>query len=297
MFDFLKGGKATLTVTLDRATKIYAPGETIHANVRVEGVKDLKIQAAKIALVSREEYEYKYETRDSDGDLETRTSKTTDELKVWEKQFLNETTIKANSNQTFEFDIPLPPNALPSVEGGNILNHEWLVKTTLDRKLAGDVEDKQTVYVLAPASNKMLGAGTYGSSNEPGEAELSLRVSNTQFAVGEIIAGEFIIRPQKDFDVTEIRVELERIESVPRDEGNTVQDAQTVKLAGGTKLTRGNEMVMPFQIKVPTSAPITCRTRHGSIEWMLRGVLSRRMRGDTIVEQEIFLYSAPASST
>ncbi len=106
MFDFLKGGKANLTVTLDRQNKIYKAGETIRASVRVEGVKDLKIQRAVIALVSREEYEYKYETRDSDGDLETRTSKATDENKVWEQQFLDETTIKGNSNQTFEFDIP-----------------------------------------------------------------------------------------------------------------------------------------------------------------------------------------------
>ena len=293
MFDFLKGGKATLQVALDRATKIYVPGEMIHATVRVEGVKDLKIQAGRIALVSSEEYEYKYEARDSDGDLETRTSKTTDELKVWEQQFLGETTIKANSNQTFEFDMQLPPNALPSVEGGKILNHEWLIKTTLDRKLVGDVEDKQTVYVLSGASDKMLGAGTYGSSNEPGEAELSFRVSNTQFATGEIIAGEFMIRPQRDFDATEIRVELERMESVPRDEGNTISEKQQVKLTGGTKLTRGNEMILPFQIKVAGSAPITCRTRHGSIDWVLRGVLARRMRGDTQVEQEIFVHNAP----
>lgn len=297
MFDFLKGGKANLVVTLDRHNSIYAPGDTIHASVRVEGVKDIKIQSAKIALVSREEYEYKYETRDSDGDDETRTSKTTDELNVWQQQFLRESTIKGGTNQTFEFDMQLPPNALPSVEGGKILNHEWLVKTTLDRKLAGDVEDKQTIYVLAGASDKMLGAGIYGSSNEPGEAELSMRVPNTQFAIGETIAGDLIIRPQKDFDVTEIRVELERTEHVPRDEGNTLNEKQTVKLAGGTKLTRGNEMILPFQIKVPGSAPITCQTRNGSIEWTLHGVLSRRMRGDTIVEQEIFLYSAPTSST
>lgn len=292
MFDFLKGGKANLTITLDRANKIYAPGETIHATVRVEGVKDLKIQRGVIALVSREEYEYRDEYRDSDGDQKTRTVKTSDEVKAWEQQFLGETTIKANSNQTFEFDMQLPSNALPSVEGGKILNHEWLVKTTLDRKLAGDVEDKQTVYVLTGASDKMLGAGTYGSSNEPGEAELLLRVPNTQFSIGGIVAGELVIRPQKDLDVTEIRVELERTENVPRDEGNIVKQKEQSRLAGGTKLTRGNEMVLPFQLKIPASAPITCRTRHGSIEWTLRGVLARRMRGDTQVEQEVYLYSA-----
>lgn len=295
MFDFLKGGKANLYVTLERANKIYAPGETIHARVSVQGVKDLKIQAARIALVSREEYEYQSESRDSDGDRSTSKTRTTDEVNVWQEQFMGETTIKGNSNQTFEFDMLLPPNALPSVDGGKILNHEWVVKTTLDRKLLSDTEDKQTIYVPSGPSDNMRGAGEYGFSNEPAEAELLLKLPNTQFALGETIAGEFIIRPQKDFDVSDIRVELEQFEDVPRDEGNTHKEKREVKLAGGTKLKRGNELVLPFQIKISGSAPVTCHTRHGSIEWVLRGVLSRRMRGDTSVEQEIYLYSAPAA--
>lgn len=291
MFDFLKGGKANLAVTLDHENKVYRPGETIHVKVNVEGVKDLKIQKGVIALTSHEEYEYKHETRDADGDLETRTSKTSEETKVWEQQFLGETTIKANSNQAFEFDIALPQELLPTVDGGKILNHTWLVKTTLDRKLAGDVEDKQTVSIPAGASDKMLGAGTYGSSNDTGMAELSLRLANTQFAVGDTLAGDLLIGAQKDFDVTEIRVELERTENVPRDEGNVFKDKQTVKLAGGTKLTPGNEIVMRFQLKISTAAPITGRLPHGTIEWTLRGVLARRLRGDIMVEQEILLHN------
>lgn len=293
MFDFLKGGKATISVQLDRADKIYKPGETVHARVTLEGVKDLKIQNARVALVSVQEYEYRHRERDSDGDYETRTSKTTDELKVWEQQFLGETTIKGNSNQTFEFDMTLPPDALPTVEGGKILNHSWVVKTTLDRKLAGDVEDKQTLYVLTGPSEKMLGSGTHGSSNEPDQAELALKLPDTQFAVGDTISGELIIRPKKEFDATEIRVELARLEKVPRDEGNEHKANVPVKLAGGTRLLPGNEVVLPFQLKIPASVPITCRTRHGSIEWVLRGVLARRMRGDTSVEQELHLYSPP----
>lgn len=296
MFDFLKGGQATLRVTLDRADKIYHAGETVHATVEVQGVKDLKIQNARIALVSREEYERRYEetSTDSDGSTsrDTVKQKQTDERPVWQHQFLGETTIKGSSSQSFSFDIPIPADALPTVEGGKILNYAWLVKTVLDRRLRGDVEDKQELYLLATPSNKPALAGEFGSSNEPGDALLSLRLSSTDFQLGDTITGELVIQPQKEFDVTEIRVELELIENVPQDEGNTFKDKQTVKLASSTHLTLGQNLNLPFQLKIPTGVPITCRTPHGSINWVLRGVLSRRMRGDTLVEQAITLSDA-----
>jgi sporulation-control protein spo0M len=295
VFDFLKGGKAELKVTLDRPRAVYNPGDTIHAVVRVEGVKDLKIQSAKIALVSLEEYEYRYEGRDADGDRETRKSKTTDEYRAWENQFLGETTVKGGTDQTYEFDLPLPPDAGPTVEGGKILNFSWLVKTTLDRRMASDVEDKQTIYVLSAPDPTARGAGEFGFANEPAEAEMRLRLPGTAFLAGDTISGELVIRPQKEFDVTEIRVELERLEVVPRDEGNQHKENQVVKLAGGTKLIPGQELILPFQLKIPPSVPITSRTRHGSIDWTVRGVLARRMRKDVFAQQEILLYSAPAS--
>lgn len=297
MFDFLKGGQANLTLTLDRANKIYAPGETINAKLTVQGVKDLKIQGGLITLVTREEYQHRYqdESTDSDGrtSTETVTRKETDERKLEQQQFLNETTIKGGTNQTFDFTFPLPPDALPTVDGGKILNLEWRVKATLDRKLRGDVETFQVLYVPKPFSGTMGGAGEFGTSNSPSDAQLSLRLSNREYAPGDTISGEFVMVGQKEFDVTEIRIELERFENVPEDQGNTFKDKQAVKLAGSTKLKPGQNMVMPFQIKIPTGAPITCRTPHGSIRWTLRGVLARRMRGDTLVEQEILVSSSP----
>lgn len=291
MFDFLKGGKANLQVTLDRPQAIYAPGETIHVTVNVQGVKDLKIQGAKIALVSVEEYEYRYESRDSDGDTSTTKSKTTEERPAWQNQFMGEATIKGNSNQNFEFSIPIPGDALPTVDGGKILNYSWAVKTTLDRRLAGDVEDKREVYLPAKGKGEMGGGGEFGFSNEPGDAEISLRIPGKEFAVGDTIKGELVVRPKKQFDVTEIRVELARRESVPRDEGNEFNESQPVKLASGTKLTPGQDLVLPFQLNISSSVPISCRTPHGSIVWTLRGVLARRMRGDTLAEQELVLVS------
>ncbi len=295
MFDFLKGGKARVSVELDRPSAPYVPGETIHAKVIVQGEKDLKIQNGRVALVYREEYERRYQDRDTDSQGHTthtsRKDWETDEQAVWQHQFLEETTIRGGSNQTFEFAMPLPQNAPPTLEGGKILRGQWLVKTTLDRKLAGDVEDKRETFVFHLPTGRMGGAGTYGYSNEPVDAEMQLVLSNKEFALGETITGELIIRPKKEFDVTEIRVETARQERVPQDEGNEHNENKAVKLAGGVKLAAGQELKYPFQLSLSTGSPITARTRHGSITWLLRGVLARRMRGDTHVEEEIFVFS------
>ena len=288
MFDFLKGGKASVQLVLDRPRPVYAPGETVQAKVTVVGEKDLKIQQGRIALVYHEEYQYAHEERstDSDGHTETSTEKSwaTDEREVSKHVFLGETTIKAGSKQDFEFAFTVPNDALPSLEG-EIIKIKWLVKATLDRKLASYVVQKIEVYV--PSTAPETRAGDYGVSNEPGEAEMAFALGANAFARGEVIEGKLVIRPKKAFEANEVRVELEERERVPRDEGNEKTRTEKIKLAGSTKFEPGKEMVIPFQVTVSSSAPVTCRTPNGSITWKLKGVLARRFRGDTLVEQDI----------
>ena len=56
MFDFLKGGKASVEVRVDQASQMYKPGDTVHATVTVKGEKDVKIHEGRIGLFFKEEY-------------------------------------------------------------------------------------------------------------------------------------------------------------------------------------------------------------------------------------------------
>lgn len=294
MFDFLKGGKAHLTLELDRTDARYHAGETAHAVVTVIGEKDLKIQQGRISFVYREEYERRYEgwERDSHGHSR-RTTHTTwevDERNVKQEVFLNEGVVTAGSSQKFGFDLPIPPNA-PASCAGKIVKIKWLVKATLDRKMAGDVEQQIEIAVLSTPPGKNVQAGEFGNSNEPGEAELGLKLPTGEFVFGETIEGKLVIRPQKSFEVSEVRVELGRKEYVPRDLGHTAEQNQTVKLAGKTKLEAGKELELPFSIVVPSDAPCTSSTPNSSVTWNLKGILARTLRKDTLVEVEISIYS------
>jgi sporulation-control protein spo0M len=295
MFDFLKGGKANVTVALDRPVGPYYLGETVHATVSIEGQKDLKVQEARATLSYREEYQYRHEStyRDSSGHEHTRdeTSWTTDEQVVQRQQLMQEGTIAGNFRQTYDFVATIPTTAPPTCEGGKIVRVKWQLKATLDRRLAGDVEAATDLLVFAAPPGRDVGASQYGYSNEPGEAELAFALPGKEWALGETIEGQLVVRPQKVFDASEVRVELMRVEHVPRDRGNEHREPRAVKLAGKTRLEPGQTQTFPFRIDIPAPAPVTSRTRNSSITWRLCGILARSFRGDTRVEEEIFVYS------
>ncbi len=300
MFDLLKGGKATLGVALDRPSGSYYPGQIVHATVLLQSDKDLTVREGRVALVRHEEYQYRYrhQTRDSHGHVQTSTGSrwATDEREVNRQIFLQEGVIPGGSVRTFQFNLAVPPDAPPTCAGGKIIKLKWLVKATLDRKMAADVNSEAEVTVLMGPRGQATGPGQYGMSNEPEEAQVTLALPRAEWRVGETIGGQLVIRSQKDFDVTEIRVELVRQESVPREEGNTAEQTQTVKVAAQTELRAGDSLSFPFSVAIPAPGPASVRTRYGSITWLLKGVLARRLRRDTTVQEEVFVYTGSPDS-
>jgi hypothetical protein len=301
MFDFLKGGKASVKLTLDRPISMEEPpahpyylGETVHARLTLVSEKDLKIQEGRIALVYHEEYQYRHHRRTTDSHGHSRTTVATawdtDEREANRQVFLGETTIPGGSTKTYEFDLPIPTNAAPSARA-EIVRIKWLVKATLDCRMAGDIEDRVDLPVFAAAPGTSVQAGEYGASSEPDEADLVFSLPGKEWVTGETIAGRLQVRPKKEFDVTEIRVELARRQNVPRGVGNEHVASIPVKLSDGTRLTPGQNLTLTFNIAIPVPVPATFSTPNSTLKWLLRGMLARRLRKDTFVEEEIFIYN------
>ncbi len=299
MFDIFKSGKTSVKLTLDRpvsqdTTQVYPYylGETVHAGVIIASEKEIKIREGRIALVCREEYQYKYHkhSTDSHGHSGTTvvTAWETDEREVNRQVFLGETNLPASTQKTYEFDLPIPVNAPPSAQA-EIVHIKWIVKATLDRKMAGDIEDTVELPIFCGASGASVQPVEIGGSNEPEEADLIFSLPRKDWVMGETIAGRLQISPKKEFDVTEIRVELVRHERVPRDLGNEYVTSIPVKLADSTHLIPGQNLFLPFNIAIPSPAPATLSTPHSQLDWMLKGILARRLRKDTVVETEIII--------
>jgi hypothetical protein len=188
--------------------------------------------------------------------------------------------------------MSLPAEALPSC-AGKIVRVNWKVSVKLDRRLAGDLHVEAELSVRSLGPGLSMQSGQYGESSEPNEAELAFILPGLETVAGQPLSGQLRILPRKDFS-SEVRLELARNESVSYDQGNHSKEVFPLKLAGSAKFTAGQQQIIPFQATIPPDAAPSVTTPNGSITWTVRGILARRLRKDTIVEQEFRVYPAKA---
>lgn len=291
MLDFLKGGKTTLTVTVDRPSPVYYPGETVQATVNLESARELKVRAGHIALIAQEDFKYNYEETDSEGDRSSgsRWGQTRHEMD--RHDFLGETVFPANTHQTYAFTFVIPPTAPPS-GNGSIFRLQWFVEAKLDRKLAVDVHGQANLIVLSVPPGQQVTAGEHGTSNHPNDAEIMFFLPGLEWAPGQTITGELRIYPHKEFTANEVRVELVQHEWVPREQGNVADTiAAKVKLAGKTALRADQLQRFPFQVTLPANAAPSLEGQEGTLSWCLRGILPRTLRSDVRAEATLLVYN------
>jgi len=294
MLNFLKSGKVNLTVTIDRDSQIYYPGDPVKATVTLESARELKIRAGHVALVCQEDFQYCYETTDSDGDSSTSTMWGQTKHPIEQRYFLVETTLPANTRHTDEFSFSIPP-AAPPTGSGSIFRLKWIVEARLDRKLAGDLYGEAEAIVMSTPPGQLVTPGEYGESNEPYEAELAFFLPGQEWVRGQTLAGEFRVHPHNEFTASEVRIELVQREYVPHDEGNLAErTVMKVKLAGKTQFRTDQPQAFPLQMTIPDDALPTTVAKEGSIKWRLKGILARTLRSDTHVDEEIMVYTAPS---
>lgn len=293
MFNFLKGNQITLKITLDHPEADYFPGENLQAMISVESNKELKIQEGRVALICREEYEYFTLERTTNSDGRTNTEINTRwfgrDHEVAKELFLLEGTLSPNRTQTFPFSTRVPADALPSIPG-KIIKVTWLVKVTLARKLATDI-NAETQFTVFSAFTGEQQPGRYGQSNELGEIDLSLELPGTNWLAEDEISGKLQMLPRKKFDATEVRLELVEVENVSYDQGHRHENSLKVKLTGKMHFDPGQPVSLPFEVQVPRLCSPSASTNAWSVTWKLRVILARFMRKDTVVEQELKIYT------
>lgn len=296
---FNKSQPSQLTVTLDRADGVYRPGEVIGITVEVQPAKDLKVRGGRVRLSGTEHYQVcsLVLSTDSDGKSTQRYSYEwwSDGFFAEDEAFLSDTTLPADVPQRYTFQARVPAGAAPT-STGEILRVEWLVEVKVDRPLAGDLNAEAVVRVPALASGGAAPAPptAYGVSDEPQEAELALVLPGLEAVAGQPVNGELRILPRKDFSAA-VRLELVRSENVPVNQGQSKEKSYVVKLAGSTKFKAGQPQVIPFQAPLPPDAPPSLQMPHGTLTWTVKGILARRLRRDTRIQQAITVFSETAA--
>jgi SpoOM protein len=293
----LGGGNATVQLLLDRAD--VSAGETVQATIRVSGGrKDTEIAEGRLRLVYENEYEWRERTStlvrsSSRSEPSTRTSRQTDRKTIDERRFLERGVVRADTPEDHTLSVEIPPSSIPSGEG-KITRVRWKIQATLACERTRDISDEAPLEVLSTADQDWLEPAPEVESH--GECLLAFQLEKRAFGAGEPIEGTLVLTASEGCSVSEVRVELERHENVPRDLGNSShqREAQAI-VAGALELSPGVPQEFSFRLEVPPDPVPTLETANSRVWWLLKGIGARRMRRDYRVEQEVLVYSAPGA--
>lgn len=295
IFSMLRGSGLTLDVTTDRQS--YSPGEVVRATLRGTATRDLQIQGLTVSLVYAERFEYKTQTRDSDGDRRITTRTATNEADVTVMPITGPALVVPGEIGPYEVELPLPPGPLPGSGEGDITVVRWYVRAKADIPRAPDTNGETSIVVLTPKSAFETRAATMPVT-DTSACDLAFEIPDRNVMPGTEIVGSLIIRPREEFSVSGLRVEVVREERVHYDRGNEsikAVSAEPIGQPGSLDFRPGEERRFPFRILVPSGAsayPVQ-QTPNFSVQWFLKAVLDRRLRGDYEHKLELNVYTAP----
>lgn len=286
VFGFLKSEKIAVSVSIDRPGMAYYAGQSIHAVVNVKAETAVKVREVTAGLALWERYQYK-ERGDEGG---TETTWTTAEQYFVKQSLVGEGSIPAGFNQTYDLEFPIPVDAAAPYNGKIVQDH-WLVKVNVDRPMKGDVSQEVEIPLIVPPVGEPQ-PGEYGSSDHPDDVELKFALARLDWIEGDQLTGKLVVRPRKNFGASGVKLELVRVEHVPRNLGNShsVEEAK-VQLAGGHDFQAGVPVEYPFALAIPRQGCPSRRTGHSSVTWALRAAITRRLAKDFTAAQEVWVHN------
>jgi hypothetical protein len=253
----------------------------------------MKAREVRAGLVLWERYQKIDVRTDNDGRDDQRYVWQTDEEWLHREALLEDEGVPSGFNQTYSFSWPLPTDAPPPCEG-RIVQIRYLVKVTVDRAMARDLNEELVLPIAVSPPGRNVEGGEFGRSKDS-EARMRLTLPRLEFVEGETISGKLSIDPRQAYDTKEIRLELTRREVViPGDRTHrTATTEQKLQLSPAQKLLPGVIQEYDFSLPLPAKACPSHDTSKTKCTWELEGIISRSMRDDTNVAQEIYVYTAP----
>jgi hypothetical protein len=285
----LFGPKADVAVELDPEEVL--PGQPVEATVRVVPGKDLEVEEGRLELVYENEYTYRTRRYSFLLRMSSVRSETVTDVVVEDGvRFLDAGSLTADTPYEHTATLTVPATAAPSAEG-EITSVRWWAIATLARRRGRDVRGSAELLVLSEPQLDLDPAvvATHG------DCELSFELDRDDFGPGEVADGTLVATALRACAAREVRVELVRVEEVPRDEGNAVEvTVSEAILDEAVELTPDTPREWPFRLALPEVVVPSLRTDQSRVTWLLKGIGSRRLRGDYSVSLPIDVHTAPS---
>ena len=274
--------KADLNIQIDSGT--IHPGDAFEARVELVPREDFHVRLGRVELVCVETCVQI--TRSQYG---THYSKRTHNWSLAEETIMEDRIVRRWGSISTDVKFALPPDALPTLSGTTVQKIEpgiaWAVTAFLDVTKARDMRQRQEFTVVRPSPQQDLPLHPTESVSKHSQCDLALSLSRSHARSGDRIEGSFRAEMLDDVTVSEVRVELVRVEKF----GNESQDhsVDVVTLERDPTLQSGQTREWPFQLDIGHVDVPSLKTEKSSVRWLVKGILDRRMRRDLRVEQEI----------
>ena len=283
MLSLFRRPGADLQIEVDKT--VVQVGDEVRARVTLLPKTDFSVRQGKVELICTETYVQM--TSSQYGQHYHRRTRT---LSREGGSFMEGGTVRAGLPYYGDVTLAVPAGALPTLTGVSVNKIDpgisWTVIASLDVAKSRDIQHSQEVTVVRPGPDDSSPRPAFAESRH-GQCVLTLELSSGDARSGDRLAGSLRAEMRQDVGVSEVRVELVRIEKF----GNVVRDhtADRVVLEPEASLPAGEIREWSFRLNVGKVSAPTLKTDKSSVRWLVKGVLSRRMRRDLRVEREIDL--------
>jgi hypothetical protein len=143
------------------------------------------------------------------------------------------------------------------------------------------------------------------------DSTINLKFENYSVTLGENLSGSLNVYAREDFDVTEVRCELQCVErarvikqvydaqlrrTLPREvEESAVLFSARPVLTGATHMTNGETRDFPLSINFPAGGRPTCQGIDRKVTWTIKGVIAVDNRPDVVTRTCEIQVIAPAA--
>ena len=268
----------------------YAPGESVEVQVSA-GPARKKVSFNYFAITLEQQIQYEYDTDPSGKNMHRRTL--LDRVPAGQWRSTDARTLGRGEKAEWTASFVVPEDE-PGTTPGDILKVRWVADAVVPFRGRVDAHADRPIQVYAPLARYASRAPRHPDLDTDDKADLILELAERHARAGGQLSGTFRIRPLERVEAQEIRVELVRHENVPFDlEADAWGWPSKRELAGETALDPGQEVELSFTLDVPAGVPPTLDVDAGTIVWTVVGVVSRKLRGDLTVSQEITIYDDP----
>src|SRR5205085_4034313 len=223
---------------------------TVRAGITVAAEDGAKFKEIRAGLLFEEKYQIIDRQRDSDGDVTYTHVWRTNEQWAHREQ-LASNGLPKGFRQTYNYEWRLPDNPQPFCQAKTVAAR-WLVKATVDRTLARDLNAEAPLYVVVPAPAQPAQGGELVEENTaPDAVAMRFQLPRLEYVQGETIAGRVLIEPRQDLNPRSLNLSLLRHEVVPVGDRTNIENVFERQQQFNVQLRAGQPFALDFEFAVP----------------------------------------------